>query len=164
MQDSMSEPPSPSQTSPDQPLQAQPFWETTALADMSAAQWESLCDGCGKCCLNKYEDEDTGDMHYTRVACRLLDHNSCRCTQYADRSRLVPDCITLTPEHLEKPGWLPETCAYRRLAEGRALPRWHHLRCGDPEAVHRTGASVRGRVVCESRVEDPLLHLVDWVR
>jgi uncharacterized protein len=140
-----------------------PFWETTRLADMTAEQWESLCDGCGKCCLNKYEDEDTGAMHYTNVACRLLDGHACRCTDYANRAAEVADCITLTPAHLEEPAWLPETCAYRRLAEGRPLPRWHYLLSGNPEAVHRAGASVRGRVVCETRVEDPLMHLVDWV-
>jgi hypothetical protein len=143
---------------------AQPFWRTTALADMTNEQWEALCDGCGKCCLNKYEDEDTGGMQYTNVACRLLDHQSCQCADYPDRAAQVADCITLTPEHLRKPAWLPETCAYRLLAEGRPLPRWHHLRCGDPEAVHREGASVRGRVVCESQVEEPLWYLVDWVR
>jgi uncharacterized cysteine cluster protein YcgN (CxxCxxCC family) len=140
-----------------------PFWETTRLEDMSPEQWERLCDGCGKCCLNKYEDEDTGAMHYTNVACRLLDHLSCRCTDYANRAALVADCISLAPEHLREPAWLPETCAYRRVAEGRPLPPWHHLRCGDPEAVHRAGASARGRVVCESKVQDPLWHLVDWV-
>lgn len=141
-----------------------PFWEGSRLEDIPPEQWESLCDGCGKCCLNKYEDEDTGAMHYTNVACRLLDHDTCRCGNYANRAGLVPDCITLTPEHLREPGWLPETCAYRRVAEGRPLPAWHHLRCGDPEAVHRAGASVRGRVVCEREVEEPLWHLVDWVR
>jgi uncharacterized protein len=140
-----------------------PFWESTPLADMTAQQWESLCDGCGKCCLNKYEDEDTGAMHYTNVACRLLDGHACRCTDYVHRAKLVADCITLTPEHLQEPAWLPETCAYRRLAEGRPLPRWHYLVSGDPEAVHRARASVRGRVVCETEVEDPLMHLVDWV-
>jgi hypothetical protein len=143
---------------------AKPFWETIPLADMCSEQWESLCDGCGKCCLNKYEDEDTGDMHYTNVACRLLDGHDCRCTDYDNRAAEVPDCIVLTPAHLKQPGWLPETCAYRRVAEGRPLPRWHHLRCHDREAVHRAGASARGRVVCETAVADPLLHLVDWVR
>jgi uncharacterized cysteine cluster protein YcgN (CxxCxxCC family) len=141
-----------------------PFWQTRSLADMTPEQWESLCDGCGKCCLNKYEDEDTGDMHYTNVACRLLDGHTCRCTDYSHRAARVSDCISLTPEHLRQPAWLPETCAYRLIAEGRPLPAWHHLRCGDPEAVHRAGASVRGRVVCETAVDDPLLHLVDWVR
>ncbi len=140
------------------------FWETTRLEAMSGAQWESLCDGCGKCCLEKYEDEDTGAIHYTNVACRLLDCDTCHCTDYANRSVQVPDCITLTPAHLEDPTWLPETCAYRRVAERRPLPRWHHLRCGDADAVHRAGASARGRVVSEQAVTDPLLHLVDWVR
>jgi uncharacterized cysteine cluster protein YcgN (CxxCxxCC family) len=139
------------------------YWETTPLDEMTNEQWELLCDGCGKCCLNKYEDEDTGAMHYTNVACRLLDHHSCRCTDYAQRSALVADCVRLAPAHLREPGWLPETCAYRRVAEGRPLPAWHHLRCGDHQAVHRAGASARGRIVCETEVDEPLLHLVDWV-
>jgi hypothetical protein len=141
-----------------------PFWEITRLEEMSPTQWESLCDGCGKCCLEKYEDEDTGAIHYTNVACRLLDCHACRCTDYAHRAARVADCITLTPAHLADPSWLPETCAYRRVAEGRGLPDWHHLICGDPEAVHRAGASARGRVVPEQTVDDPLMHLVDWVR
>ncbi len=149
---------------PDAPGPDAPFWQTAELKDLTPAQWESLCDGCGKCCLEKYEDEDTGAIHYTNVACRLLDCDACRCTDYTNRAARVPDCITLTPAHLEQPGWLPETCAYRRRAEGRPLPPWHHLRCGDPQAVHRAGASARGRVVSEHDVEDPLLHLVDWVR
>jgi hypothetical protein len=143
---------------------AAPFWKTARLQDMSPAQWESLCDGCGKCCLEKYEDEDTGAIHYTNVACRLLDCDACRCTDYPNRTARVADCITLTPAHLEDPTWLPETCAYRRIAEGRPLPPWHHLCSGDPDAVHRAGASARGWAVPEQEVTDPLLHLIDWVR
>jgi uncharacterized cysteine cluster protein YcgN (CxxCxxCC family) len=130
---------------------------------MSTEQWESLCDGCGKCCLNKYEDEDTGAIHYTAVACALLDLERCCCADYARRAERVSDCITLTPETLRDPRWLPETCAYRRLAEGRALPDWHPLLTGDPDSVRRAHHAVHGRVLSETEVEDPLLYLIDWV-
>lgn len=141
-----------------------PFWQTTSLDAMTTEQWESLCDGCGKCCLNKYEDERTGAMHYTSVACRLLDQQSRCCADYANRAERVADCITLTPENLRDPAWLPETCAYRRFAEGRPLPTWHPLLTGDPDSVLRAGQTVHGRVQSEDDVEDPLLYLIDWVR
>jgi uncharacterized cysteine cluster protein YcgN (CxxCxxCC family) len=131
---------------------------------MSPAQWESLCDGCAKCCVTKFEDEETGAIHYTDVACFLLDHDSCRCGDYPNRSARVPDCVTLTVATLERPHWLPETCAYRRVAEGRPLPQWHPLVCGDPDLVHRGGHSVRGRVHCETQTDDPLMHLIEWIR
>ena len=102
-----------------------PFWETTSLAEMSQEQWESLCDGCGRCCLHKVEDYRTGVIHYSSVACKLLDRGACRCSHYADRLQHVPDCIVLKPAHLGHLGWLPDTCAYRRLDEGRGLARWH---------------------------------------
>jgi len=140
------------------------FWESTPLDQMSEIEWESLCDGCGKCCVNKYEDDDTGAIHYTDVACRLLDTERCQCVDYLNRARLVPDCVTLTPETLRVPTWLPETCAYRLLAEGKPLPFWHPLVCGDTEAVHREGQSVRGRVECETTAGDPLLRLIEWIR
>jgi hypothetical protein len=139
------------------------YWEQVPLADMNSAQWEALCDGCAKCCLTKFEDADTGTIHYSDVVCFLLDHDSCRCGDYPNRSTRVPDCITLTPDTLADPSWLPRTCAYRLLAEGRPLPDWHHLISGDPDAVHREGRSVRGRVCCEQEAGDPLLRLVDWV-
>ena len=133
------------------------FWELP-LADLSAAEWESLCDGCGKCCLNKIEYEDDGGVEYTRVACRLLDGASCRCANYPDRHRYVPECIVLTPARLaEVAWWLPRTCAYRLRAEGRPLPGWHHLLTGDPEAIHRAGASMRGRTVSEADISED-----DW--
>jgi uncharacterized cysteine cluster protein YcgN (CxxCxxCC family) len=144
--------------------QAPPFWETTPLDAMSREQWESLCDGCGKCCLEKFEDEDTGDIVYSRVACTLLDLGTCRCGDYTNRSSRVHDCVTLVPEVLETPGWLPETCAYRRLAEGRPLPRWHPLITGDPESVADAGHSVRGRVVGPEKAGDPLMNLIDWIK
>jgi uncharacterized protein len=140
-----------------------PFWETVSLDDMTREQWESLCDGCGKCCLEKFEDEDTGRIVYSRVACTLLDLDTCRCGDYPNRSKRVFDCVTLTPEVLVRPGWLPETCAYRRVAESRPLPDWHPLITGDPESVAEAGHSVRGRVVGPERAGDPLMNLIDWI-
>ncbi len=141
-----------------------PFWERIPLEAMTPAQWESLCDGCAKCCLQKYQDEDTGRIHYTNVACFLLDQTDCHCSDYANRSKRVSDCVTLTLEVLRDPSWLPETCAYRLLREGKPLAPWHPLVSGDPESVARAGHSVRGRVVCETQTDDPLMHLIDWIR
>ncbi|MBZ6377647.1 hypothetical protein B5C34_03860 [Pacificimonas flava] len=137
------------------------FWETTALADMSRAEWESLCDGCGKCCLMKVEDEDTGEVAPTNIACRLLDLNSCLCSNYRHRRAHVPDCIRLTPEKIEQFYWLPRTCAYRLLAEGEPLPDWHPLITGDPDSVHRAGISVRGWTVSESEAGPLDHHIVE---
>lgn len=119
---------------------------------MTADEWEALCDGCGLCCLAKLEDEQTGEVRYTTVACRLLDLNRCRCTQYVRRTALVRDCIKLTPHNIEQLKWMPATCAYRRLHEGKPLPEWHPLRTGDPESVHRAGISVRGKAISENDV------------
>lgn len=141
-----------------------PFWETTPLDQMTSDEWESLCDGCGKCCLEKFEDEDSGRIVYSRVACQLLDLDSCRCTDYANRARLMPDCVTLVPQVLENPKWLPETCAYRLLSEGRPLPEWHPLVTGDPNSTSDAGQSVRGRVIGPENGDNPLMHLIDWVR
>lgn len=132
-----------------------PFWETKSLARMSRAEWESLCDGCGLCCLIRFEDEDTGAITPTRVACRLFDDAACRCTDYAGRKAVVPDCIKLTPRNVGALPWMPLSCAYRRLNEGRGLPAWHPLRTGDPESVHRAGVSVRGQTINEASLEDP---------
>ncbi|MCC7483107.1 MAG: YcgN family cysteine cluster protein, partial [Hyphomicrobiales bacterium] len=119
-----------------------PFWKTKTLTDMSRDEWESLCDGCGRCCLNKLEDEDTGKFLYTRAACKLLDVKTCRCTDYPNRAARVPDCVTLTPENVGELGWLPQTCAYRLLDEGQSLPGWHPLVSGRPETVTEAGISV----------------------
>lgn len=138
------------------------FWETKSLDEMSREEWESLCDGCGKCCLGKIADADSGDLVRTSVACRLLDPHTCRCSSYEDRHRFVPDCVRITSKKLPKLTWLPETCAYRLLAAGEALPDWHPLKSGDPESVHRTGHSVRGKAVSERDVDTANLpkHLV----
>lgn len=134
------------------------YWNTVPLADMTRPEWEALCDGCGKCCLNKLEFEDTGEVAFTRVACRLLDGQSCQCTKYPIRHQFVPDCVTLTPEKLpEIAYWLPQTCAYRLLHQGDALPEWHPLLTGDPTSVHRAGASVQGWTVPETAVDED-----DW--
>lgn len=143
-----------------------PFWRERRLEELSRKEWESLCDGCARCCLLKLEDEETAEVAYTRVACRLLDSHSCRCTDYRRRLRRVPGCLRLTPESLPRAArWLPDTCAYRLLWEGRDLPEWHPLVTGDPESVHRAGISVRGRTVCETQVpeDEEEDHVIDWV-
>ncbi|TCT19752.1 YcgN family cysteine cluster protein [Thiobaca trueperi] len=140
------------------------FWETTPLQAMTASQWDALCDGCAKCCLEKFEDEDSGRIVYSRIACALLDLDTCRCRDYDNRARQMPDCVTLALDVLEKPTWLPETCAYRRLAEGSALPDWHPLLTGDPQSVIEAGQSVRGRVLGPESGENPLMNLIDWIR
>ncbi len=142
--------------------EAEPFWRRKTLDEMSAPEWESLCDGCAKCCLIKLEDEDTGEIEYTDVACRLLDHGTCRCTNYAERQKWVPDCVTMTPDAVRRLKWLPGSCAYRLIAEGKDLAWWHPLVSGDPNTVHEAGVSVRGRVVPEARAGDPEDHVVDW--
>ena len=119
-----------------------PFWKTKPLGEMNRAEWESLCDGCGRCCLNKLEDEDTGEFAYTRAACKLLDLKTCRCADYANRQAKVPDCVALTPENVGSLGWLPKTCAYRLLDEGKPLQWWHPLVSGNPETVKEAGIAV----------------------
>ena len=143
---------------------AKPFWETTRLEDMSREQWESLCDGCAKCCLLKLEDEDTGEIAYTRLHCRLLDEQTCRCSNYEDRKRHVPDCVILTPKSVSELKWMPASCSYRLVHEGKSLPAWHHLISGDRMAVHRGGHSIIGRTVSEDTVleEDQIDWIIDW--
>ena len=132
-----------------------PYWETKTLRQMTVAEWESLCDGCGLCCLIRFEDEDTGEIIPTRVACRLFDGDRCRCTDYANRKTHVPDCIKLTPYNIDDLMWMPKSCAYRRLHEGKGLPSWHPLITGDPESVHKAGVSVRGQTISEASLPDP---------
>jgi hypothetical protein len=138
----------------------QAFWEKP-LSQLSNAEWEALCDGCGKCCLHKVEDEDTGIIYGTNVACKLLDRHSCRCSNYRERKSLVPDCVRLTAGKVDKLAWLPSTCAYRLRAAGMPLPGWHYLVSGDREAVHAAGESVRGWTVAEGEAGDLEHHLID---
>ncbi len=133
------------------------FWELP-LAALDKPEWEALCDGCGKCCLNKLEFEDTGELAFTRVACKLLDGDSCQCSSYPNRHDFVPDCVVLTPRKLKQIAWwLPRTCAYRLRAEGKPLYDWHYLVSGDRESIHRAGISVRGWTVSEVSVPEE-----DW--
>ena len=142
-----------------------PFWQRKTLAEMTPQEWESLCDGCGRCCLHRLEDEDTGEVYTTRVSCKLLDTHSCQCSDYTRRKQLVPDCIQLTPEDAASFTWLPATCAYRTLAEGRPLASWHPLISGDPDSVHKAGISVQDQVISELQVhpDDFQVHIVTWV-
>jgi uncharacterized cysteine cluster protein YcgN (CxxCxxCC family) len=142
-----------------------PFWRRKRLSEMTQAEWESLCDGCGRCCLNKLEEEGTDRTFYTSVGCRLLDQQTCRCKDYKNRSKLVHDCVQLTPRNINRISWLPPTCAYRLVADGRDLYWWHHLVSGDRETVHQVGISVRGRVAdSEVNVPDSELenYIVSW--
>jgi uncharacterized cysteine cluster protein YcgN (CxxCxxCC family) len=141
------------------------WWHRKSLAELDEHEWESLCDGCARCCLHKLEDEETAEVFYTRVRCRYLDERSCRCTEYANRSRLVPDCITLVPERVAELDWLPATCAYRLRARGERLPDWHPLVSGDPGSVHAAGISIRGRAISDDFVHPDgyAEHIVSWV-
>lgn len=139
-----------------------PFWKSKSLGEMTRQEWESLCDGCGRCCLLKLEDVDSGHIDFTNVACRLLDLGTCRCTRYGERKRFVPDCVVLTPGTVEQISWMPATCAYRLIAEGRELYWWHPLVSGNTETVHSAGVSVRGRAISEKRAGDLEDHVVEW--
>ncbi len=136
------------------------FWEKPLQA-LNEAEWEALCDGCGRCCLHKVEEETTGDIYGTNIACKLLDRQTARCTNYKRRRRIVPDCVRLTPEKVASIPWLPATCAYRLRAEGKPLFDWHYLISGDSESVHRAGISVRGWTVAEDEAGDIEHHLTD---
>lgn len=136
------------------------FWNLPLNA-LDAEEWEALCDGCGKCCLHKAEDEDTGSIYFSNIRCRLLDGQRAQCTDYAHRRDHVPDCVRLTPETVGDIAWLPRTCAYRLRDEDKPLPEWHYLICGDREAVHRAGESVRGWTVDEAEDQDIEEHLVE---
>ena len=140
------------------------FWERKSLDQMTAPEWEALCDGCGKCCLNKLEDEDTGDVALTRIACRLLDDATCRCAHYENRHQFVPDCIVLKPSNLDTHAyWMPQTCAYRLLWEGKPLPEWHPLLTGTSQSVHDAGVSVQNMTLSEFDIpeEDLEEHIIE---
>lgn len=139
------------------------FWETKSLTEMSTEEWESLCDSCGKCCLHKLEDEDTGEVYYTSIVCDLIDQDSCRCTQYQSRCTLVPECLDLKQHDFSEYTWLPATCAYRLLSEGQPLPDWHPLVSGTPDTVHEAGVSIRSYAMKESDVDDPEDHIIEWL-
>jgi len=126
------------------------FWKRKSLTEMSQCEWESLCDGCALCCLQKFEDEETGDVYFTDLACRLLDTQSCRCTDYASRAKKVASCLVLSAATPEAFRWLPASCAYRLLADGHELPEWHPLKTGDPNSVHAAGISIQGKAVSET--------------
>lgn len=141
----------------------QPFWEVKSLDEMSDPEWELLCDGCGRCCLHKLEDEDTAEVHFTRVSCKLLDNDTCRCSNYEDRFTHVPDCLTIKPLDAQKLSWLPASCAYRLLSEGKPLEKWHPLISGTPESVHEAGISMANQSISETFVPlaDFIHHLID---
>lgn len=141
-----------------------PFWKTKNMAEMSRSEWESLCDSCGKCCCIRLEDEDTGAIYITDVACKLFDPNSCRCGDYENRSKLVPDCVTLTPVNVSQLKWMPQTCAYRLVSEGKDLPEYHHLVSGSRDTIHEVGMSVQDSVTSEDLVteDEVITRIVIW--
>ena len=141
------------------------FWEEKTLSEMTHNEWESLCDGCGRCCLHKLEDSDTGQYYYTNIACRLLDEEKCQCKQYGKRKTLVKDCLLLDPTDEKQLSWLPMTCAYRRIAEHKPLDWWHPLVSGNQNSVHESGISVRGHTVSEENVDSDELeeHIIHWI-
>lgn len=140
----------------------EPFWKTKTLDEMDLDEWESLCDGCAKCCLIKLEDIDSGEIAFTEVACRLLNLQTCACTDYPMRSVRVPDCVRVTPDLARNANWLPTTCAYRLLAEGKELRSWHPLISSDPQSVHIAGISAQKKAIHESQRIDPEDHIVSW--
>lgn len=140
-----------------------PYWERKSLAEMTRAEWEGLCDGCGRCCLHKLEDVDTGAIAFTDIACTLLDLGSCRCRDYDDRHATVPDCVTLNSVNVYDLAWLPDTCAYKILAEGKPLHWWHPLVSGDPETVHEAGISVRGKARSEDEIDGVDADIEHWL-
>lgn len=148
----------------DQPTGEPRFWEQKSLAEMNAQEWESLCDGCAKCCLHKLEDEDSAEVFYTKVVCRYMD-DQCRCTEYQQRHELVPNCVWLKPEDVAEFHWLPSTCAYRLVAEGKPLAAWHPLISGSRDSVHQAGVSIQGRALSEEFVHPDGFeeHIIHWV-
>ncbi|MCZ6764769.1 MAG: YcgN family cysteine cluster protein [Alphaproteobacteria bacterium] len=141
----------------------QPFWKRKSLDAMTVSEWESLCDRCGKCCMHKLEDVDSGAIAMTDVACAYLDLGTCSCTDYPNRKKNVPDCVQITPQNAATLAWLPETCAYRLLAHGQDLAWWHPLVSGKPATVHEAGISVRDYAISETQVDDIEDHVTDWL-
>ncbi len=139
------------------------FWETKKLSEMTTEEWESLCDNCGKCCLHKLEDEDTGDIYFTSVVCNLIDLDTCRCTRYAERTRLVPECLDLKQHDFAEYNWLPATCAYRLLTDGEQLPSWHPLLSGTPDSVQDAGVAISSYAMKESEIDDLEDHIIEWL-
>jgi uncharacterized cysteine cluster protein YcgN (CxxCxxCC family) len=142
------------------------FWTNKPMTEFSYEEWESLCDGCGKCCLIKLEDVDSGEIHYTDVGCTLLDGKTCLCRDYANRKQIVPDCVILTPDRLEQIPWMPQSCSYRLIYEGKDLPDWHPLITSDPNSTHQAGQSVAGQIISEDDIDEDDLptHIKDWNR
>jgi uncharacterized cysteine cluster protein YcgN (CxxCxxCC family) len=138
--------------------EAKPFWEVKGLEEMSPEEWDLLCDGCGRCCLIKLEDEDTDEVYTTRLACSLLDVKSCRCRDYANRHKVMHDCLTISPESLKSLDWLPSSCGYVRMADGRGLAWWHPLVSGNPDTVHQAGISVRSFARSERGIKNTSFH------
>jgi len=142
------------------------FWESKKLTEMTQTEWESLCDGCGRCCVRKLIDDSTEELHFTNVSCRLFDQVSCRCKDYASRAQLVEDCVVLHDSHVLAFSWLPESCAYRKIALGLSLEWWHPLVSGCSETVREAGISINGKVICETTVSEDQLqeHVIDWIK
>lgn len=149
---------------PKKSLENQPWWQQKELSEFTTDEWESLCDHCAKCCLNKLEDEDDGTVYYTDVACNLLDGQTCRCSNYPKRQILMPDCVRLTPQNLEQLYWMPPSCAYRLVYEGKDLPSWHHLVSGSKETIHQQAESIIGKFVFSKDVSEDEWEdrVVDW--
>lgn len=143
---------------------SKPFWKNKKLDEFSEEEWEALCDGCGRCCLVKLEDFDTGEIENTSVVCEFMDQGTCRCTTYETRQMVVPTCIKVTPQNVAGIEWMPPTCAYRRVAEGKDLEWWHPLVAGEHESIITAGISVKGRVISEAEVSDDDLedHVAEW--
>ena len=139
------------------------FWETKKLSEMTTEEWESVCDGCGKCCLNKLEDEDSGEIFFTSVACDLIDLGTCQCTRYSERTTLVPECLDLKQHDFAEYNWLPSTCAYRLLIDGKELPSWHPLVSGSQDTVKEAGVSISSYAMKESEVDDLEDHIIEWL-
>ena len=140
------------------------FWRTKSLAEMTTEEWESLCDNCGQCCLHKLEDEDTGEIAFTRVVCDLIDLKTCRCTDYSERTRRVPECLDLKQHDFSEYRWLPATCAYRLLSEGEDLPTWHPLISGSKGSVRKAGMSVSAYAIKQAEVDDMEDHIIYWLK